>query len=55
MLIQCAKLNLLFVGGDTEDPVSAMEVAGDYIFVAAGKEILGYHRGKLVLSFPSYF
>ena len=41
------------MGGDTEDPISAIEVAGDYVFVAAGKQILGYHRGKLVRS-PIY-
>jgi len=39
---------LLFVGGETKDPISAIEVAGDYVFIAAGKQVLGFLRGKLV-------
>ena len=38
----------MFVGGETSDLISAIEVAGDYVFVAAGNQILGYHRGKQV-------
>jgi hypothetical protein len=41
-------LNLLFVGGETTDSISAIEVAGDYVFVAAGNKVLGFHRGKQV-------
>jgi hypothetical protein len=47
-------LNLLFVGGETTDSISAIEVAGDYVFVAAGNKVLGFHRGKQV-SFNMFF
>ena len=30
--------------------ISAIEAAGDYIFVAAGSLVLGYLRGKQVIS-----
>jgi hypothetical protein len=42
-------LNLLFVGGETRENISVIEPAGDYVFVAAGHQVLGYLRGKQVL------
>jgi hypothetical protein len=36
------------VGAETEETISAIEIAGDYVFVAAGNRVLGYQRGKLV-------
>jgi len=41
-------MNLLFVGGDTKDPISAIESAGNFVFVAAGNQVLGFRRGKQV-------
>jgi hypothetical protein len=38
----------LFVGGETEEGISAVEAAGDYVFVAAGTQVIGYLRGKQV-------
>lgn len=36
------------MGSETEESISAIEVAGDYVFVAAGNRVLGYLRGKQV-------
>lgn len=39
------------MGGETSEAVSAIEAAGDYIFVAAGSQVLGYLRGKQVFPY----
>ena len=41
-------MNLLFVGGETTENISAIEPAGDYVFAAAGNKVLGFLRGKVV-------
>jgi hypothetical protein len=40
------------VGSETIDSISAIEPVGDYVFVATGTRVLGYHRGKQVVSLP---
>ena len=42
------KLNLLFVGSQTEEMISAIEAYKDHTFVGCGTDVLIYERGKEV-------
>ncbi|CAG8455276.1 13892_t:CDS:10 [Ambispora leptoticha] len=45
-IYDCTKLNLLFVGPQTELPITAMASAKDTTFVACSKEIILFNRAK---------
>ncbi|KAK0228621.1 Utp21 specific WD40 associated putative domain-containing protein [Armillaria fumosa] len=47
------KMTLLFVGPDTVDPISCLEMDGDAVWAAAGHVVFKYIRGKEVLRISS--
>ncbi|KAL1914934.1 uncharacterized protein VTP21DRAFT_7850 [Calcarisporiella thermophila] len=45
-IYNCSKMNLLFVGPQTENPITAMACQGDLTFAASGSDIIIYKRTK---------
>ncbi|KAF5389950.1 hypothetical protein D9757_003621 [Collybiopsis confluens] len=43
-----AKMDLLFVGPEVEEPISSMTMDGDAVWVASGPSVIKYLRGKEV-------
>ncbi|RIA88602.1 Utp21 specific WD40 associated putative domain-containing protein [Glomus cerebriforme] len=44
----CEKLNLITIGSQTDQPITAIASLNENTFVACGKELIVYHRGKEV-------
>ncbi|KAH9063481.1 Utp21-domain-containing protein [Lactarius vividus] len=42
------KMTLLFVGSETQDPITGMELDGDFVWASSGPHVLKYSRGKEV-------
>ncbi|CAG8520768.1 16389_t:CDS:10 [Dentiscutata erythropus] len=47
-IYDCAKLNLKYVGTQTENPITAIASYGDTIFVSCGKDLIAFKFGKEV-------
>ncbi|RGB38492.1 Utp21 specific WD40 associated putative domain-containing protein [Rhizophagus diaphanus] len=45
---ECGKLNLITIGPQTNQPITAIASLNEDTFAACGKEIIVYHRGKEV-------
>ncbi|RIB16195.1 Utp21 specific WD40 associated putative domain-containing protein [Gigaspora rosea] len=45
-IYDCAKLNLKYVGTQTEKPITAIASYGDTIFVSCGKDLIAFKFGK---------